>query len=117
MAPEDLDERIAELQTLRRERLLEDWEDLWKRKPPKNISRVLLIRSIAYKLQEQIYDGLSPSCRKALNRLIKSAQRTGTGSRRRGGRSVRCPHMWQSRKIYNTCHFIRFLKTSRTSVL
>jgi hypothetical protein len=72
VASEDLDERIAELQTLRREKLLEDWETLWKRKPPKNISRILLIRSIAYKLQQQIYNGLSPSCRKAFDRLIKS---------------------------------------------
>ncbi len=88
MVSQDLDERIAELQTLRREKLLEDWEVLWKRKPPKNISRILLIRSIAYKLQEQIYAGLSPSRRKALDRLIKSAQHTGAGSRRRGDRSA-----------------------------
>jgi len=87
MASEDLDERIAELQTLRREKLLEDWEALWKRKPPKNISRVLLIRSIAYKLQKQIHDGLSPSCRKAFDRLIKSDRGTGAGSRRRGTKS------------------------------
>jgi hypothetical protein len=59
MASEDLDEQIAELQTLRREKLLEDWEVLWKRKPPKNISRILLIRSIAYKLQQQIYTNRS----------------------------------------------------------
>ena len=83
MASEDLDERIAELQTLRREKLLEDWEALWKRKPPKNISRILLIRSIAYKLHQQIYKGLSPSCRKALDRLIKSDQRIGAGLKRR----------------------------------
>ena len=82
MASEDLDERIAELQTLRREKLLEDWEALWKRKPPKNISRILLIRSIAYKLQQQIYKGLSPSCRKALDRLIKSDRCTGADSKR-----------------------------------
>ncbi len=72
----DLDERIAELQTLRREKLLQEWEKLWKRTPPKYISRVLLIRSIAYKLQEQIYGGLSPTCQKALNALIRSVQKT-----------------------------------------
>jgi hypothetical protein len=48
---------------------------LWRRKPPKNISRILLIRNIAYKLQQQIYNRLSPSCRKALDRLIKSDRR------------------------------------------
>jgi len=85
MATEDLDERIAELQTLRREKLLADWEALWKRKPPKNISRILLIRSIAYKLQERIYAGLSPSCRKALDRLIRSTQSTRTSSKHRNG--------------------------------
>jgi hypothetical protein len=87
MASEDLDERIAELQTLRRERLLENWEALWKRKPPKNISRILLIRSIAYKLQQQIHNALSPSCRKAFDRLIKSDRRTGTASKRRVAKS------------------------------
>lgn len=75
MALEDLDERIADLQKLRRERLLQEWEQLWKRTPPKYISRVLLIRSIAYKLQEQIHGGLSPTCQKALKALIKSAQK------------------------------------------
>lgn len=75
MTSEDLDERIAELQTLRRGKLLQEWERLWKRTPPKYISRVLLIRSIAYKLQEQIYGGLSPTCQKALNTLIKSAHK------------------------------------------
>lgn len=85
MASEDLDERIAELQTLRRERLLVDWEALWKRKPPKNISRILLIRSIAYKLQQRIYNRLSPSCRKDLDRLIESDRHTGADSRRRNG--------------------------------
>ena len=87
MALEDLDERIAELQTLRRKKLLEDWEALWKRKPPKNVSRILLIRSIAYKLQQQIYNGLSPSCRKALDRLIKLDRNSSGGSRRRGNKS------------------------------
>ena len=83
MISQDLDERIAELQTLRREKLLEDWEALWKRKPPKNTSRILLIRSIAYKLQQQIYNGLSPSCRKALDRLIQSDQSIDADSKRR----------------------------------
>lgn len=87
MASEDLDERIAELQTLRRERLLADWEALWKRKPPKNISRILLIRSIAHKLQQQIYNGLSPSCQKALDQLIKSDQHTGAALKWRGTKS------------------------------
>ena len=77
MVSQDLDERIAELQTLRREKLLEEWEVLWKRKPPKYISRMLLIRSIAYKLQKQIYARLSPTCRKALDRLIKSDRNIG----------------------------------------
>jgi hypothetical protein len=83
MASEDLDERIAELQTLRREKLLEEWEVLWKRKLPKNISRILLIRSIAYKLQQRIYNRLSPSCRKALDRLIKSDRNADANSKRR----------------------------------
>ena len=77
MTADDLDERIAELHTLRRERLLQDWEKLWKRKPPKYISRVLLIRSIAYKLQEHIHGGLSPTCQKALAALIRSAKLDG----------------------------------------
>ena len=43
MVAQDLDERIAELQTLRREKLLEEWEVLWKRKPPKNISQSAIL--------------------------------------------------------------------------
>ncbi len=66
-----LDDKIADLKKWDRVELVEEWQSLWKLKVPKSISRQLLIRSIEYKYREQEYGGLSESCRKELNRLVK----------------------------------------------
>jgi len=47
--------------------LRNDWRRLYRLSPPKRLSRDLLIRGIAYRLQEQSYGGLS---RNILNQLV-----------------------------------------------
>ena len=49
--------------------LRNDWRRLYRLPPPKRLSRDLLIRGIAYRLQEQSYGGLSKSI---LNQLLSS---------------------------------------------
>lgn len=55
--------------------LRSDWRRLYRLPPPKRLSRDLLIRGIAYRLQEQSYGGSSKSI---LNQLLPSADDTQT---------------------------------------
>ena len=55
--------------------LRSDWRRLYRLPPPKRLSRDLLIRGIAYRLQEQSYGGLSKSI---LNQLLPSNDDTQT---------------------------------------
>lgn len=55
--------------------LRNDWRRLYRLPPPKRLSRDLLIRGIAYRLQEQSYGGLSKSI---LNQLLPSDDDTQT---------------------------------------
>ena len=49
--------------------LRSDWRRLYRLPPPKRLSRDLLIRGIAYRLQEQSFGGIS---RNTLNQLVTS---------------------------------------------
>lgn len=73
-----LDHKVADLKKWDRVELIEEWESLWKLKPPRSISRELLIRSIAYKYREQEHGGLPESAQKELNRLIKIYRKNPT---------------------------------------
>ena len=55
--------------------LRNDWRRLYRLPPPKRLSRDLLIRGIAYRLQEQNFSGLSKSI---LNQLLPSDDDTQT---------------------------------------
>jgi len=45
------------------------WRLLYGREPPQRISRDLLMRGVAYRLQEQVFGGLKPAIRRLLERL------------------------------------------------
>jgi Protein of unknown function (DUF2924) len=49
--------------------LKEHWQILYGTKPPPRISRELLTRAVAYRLQEKVLGGLRPSTRRLLERL------------------------------------------------
>ncbi len=57
---------LAALPGMNRPALIARWEALYRRAPPKSCSHSLLIRAIAYKLQERVYGGLSPATRRML---------------------------------------------------
>ncbi len=50
-----------------------EWRRLYRSPPPKQLSRDLLIRAIAYKLQEQVHGGLGKVIERQLRRLAKPA--------------------------------------------
>jgi hypothetical protein len=61
-----LAEHLQTLPGLSRQDLRARWEALYGRAPPPRISRSLMIRAAAYKMQERAYGGLSAATRRAL---------------------------------------------------
>lgn len=70
----DIEERISQLEQWSRPALIAEWQKLYKKDPPRFISQQLLIRSIAYKWQEEVYGGLSKKTRQQLAKLIRQYQ-------------------------------------------
>ncbi len=54
-----------------REGLISSWHKLYGTTPPTQMSRKLLIRALAYRLQEQTSGGLRPSTRRLLSMAVK----------------------------------------------
>ncbi len=69
-----LADRLAELETLSTAELRASWEQAFKRPTPKRASRDLLLRALAYHIQERAEGGLSKATRR---RLAKLAGRNG----------------------------------------
>ena len=63
---EGLAEALTTLTTLSRDELMARWVALYGGTPPSRTSRSLMIRAVAYKMQERVYGGLSASTRRAL---------------------------------------------------
>ena len=66
---------LAQLPGLDRETLITRWAALYGRAPPSRISRSLLIRAVAYKLQDRAFGGLSPAHRRALAGDLSTSSR------------------------------------------
>ena len=69
---------IAALQAMETPDLRARWEQAFKRPPPKRISRDLLLRALAYHVQEQAEGGLDKAARR---RLAGLADPKGDGDR------------------------------------
>jgi hypothetical protein len=75
--PFALDERLAALGGLGLDQLRAEWRRLHRAAPPVRLSRDLLLRSIAHRLQEDALGGLLPAAKRRLARLARS--RAGEG--------------------------------------
>ncbi len=64
-----IDDGIAELEALTAPQLRARWQDAFGKPAPKRASRDLLLRALAYRLQEQAEGGLRPATRRRLARL------------------------------------------------
>ena len=71
--PETLDSEIAALAGASRANLTSRWCALYDTDPPPRISRELLRRAIAYRLQELAHGGLKPATRRLLARVAGDA--------------------------------------------
>ena len=68
-----LEREINELEQAAVSQLKERWRALYGTEPPRRISRDLLIRALAYRMQEQVLGGLRPSTRRLLARVAADA--------------------------------------------
>src|SRR3979411_473342 len=75
----ELSHRIAALNGLTAQQLRDEWRRLYRGQPPR-LSRDLLIRSIAYRMQEVAYGGLSKATQRTLATLSKELEANGNVS-------------------------------------
>jgi hypothetical protein len=66
-----IQKKIAELQTLDTPGLRMLWGKVFGAPPPKKVRRDLLLRALAYHVQEQVQGGLRPATRQRLARAAK----------------------------------------------
>jgi hypothetical protein len=73
----ELPEKIAGLAELTTQQLREEWRRLYRSQPPR-LSRDLLIRTIAYRMQELAYGGPSKATMRKLLTLAKELETNGS---------------------------------------
>jgi Protein of unknown function (DUF2924) len=74
-----VERQIAELVDRSTQDLRVAWRELHRSGPPQGLSRDLLIRALAYRLQEQTHGGTSRAQRRRLQRLAREFEK-GSGS-------------------------------------
>jgi len=92
-------EALSRLPTLDIGELRQQWRSLYKTQAPANLSRELLVRAVAYRMQEFARGGLRPEPQRQLLRIAQQLKETGATMRVRpelkpGTRLVR---EWQGR--------------------
>lgn len=75
----ELEVALNQLSGARIKELRERWRPTFRAEPPSAFGSDLLRRSIAHRLQEQRYGGLSPQAQRELNQLIKTLARKRSG--------------------------------------
>ena len=79
-SPVELSQKLAALNDLTALQLRSEWRRLYRGQPPR-LSRDLLVRSIAYRIQELAHGGLSKATRRKLLALTKVLQSNGSIAR------------------------------------
>jgi hypothetical protein len=73
-SPETISRKLASLESSPIKVLKQQWLALYGSEPPRHVSRELLTRAVAYRIQEQARGGLKPSTRRLLVRLGNDAR-------------------------------------------
>jgi hypothetical protein len=72
-----LDVEIAALQGAATHDLRIAWRRLYRSEPPPCMTRELMIRAIAYRMQERAHGGLSPAAKRKLHSLVAQLEAKG----------------------------------------
>lgn len=81
-----LAEQLAALETMSAAELREAWQRLYRVQPPPRLRRDLLLLAVGWKLQEQVFGGLSAATRRRLATLAASRRDTGRSTQALLGR-------------------------------
>jgi hypothetical protein len=73
----DIETRIVALEALTTADLRIEWRRLYRTTPPTRLSRDLLLRGVAYRVQEQAHGGLSLGIERRLRSLSEGADHRG----------------------------------------
>jgi len=71
---ETIPQRLTSLKSCSIAELKQQWRALYNSEPPLRISRELLTRAVAYRIQQQLHGGLKLSTRRLLIRLANDAR-------------------------------------------
>jgi hypothetical protein len=77
VTPDDLRLAIDALATLDSARLRIEWQRVYGTVPNKGLGPSLMRRGMAYRMQEQVYGGLSPATLRTLARLAEQLTKSG----------------------------------------
>lgn len=73
----DIATALAALETRNSQELRQEWRHLYGAEPPKRLSRDLILRAIAHRLQERAHGGLDAVTRRRLNALTEELKTKG----------------------------------------
>ena len=73
-------EALSRLPTLDIGELRQQWRGLYKTQPPPNLSRELLLRAVAYRMQEVTVGGLRPPRQRQLRQMAQQFKQTGAAN-------------------------------------
>ena len=96
----NIEAHIAEIRAMDLPSLRDAWRRHHRAPPPRRLSRDLLVRGIAYRLQEQAHGGLSKATQRRLRTLAKAFAETGRVAPRPGTTlrpGARLVRAWQGR--------------------
>ena len=71
------EEALSRLLTLDIGQLRQQWRGLYKTQAPRHFSRELLVRAVAYRMQEVALGGLRPEPQRQLRRIAQQFKKTG----------------------------------------
>ena len=71
-----IETQMTEIQEMDLPALRDAWRRHYRVPPPRRLSRDLLMRAVAYKLQEQVHGGLSKAARRRLRALAQTFAET-----------------------------------------
>jgi hypothetical protein len=73
-------EALSRLPTLEIGELRQQWRGLYKTQAPANLSRELLLRAVAYRVQEVALGGLRPALQRQLRQMAQQFKQTGAAN-------------------------------------
>ena len=73
----DIGTALAALETRTIQKLQSEWRKLYRAEPPRRLSRDLILRAIAYRIQERTHGGLGLATKRRLNTLAEELKTRG----------------------------------------